>query len=205
MKSLISLNNVSKQFDKQTIFDKFSLDIYESEILVILGSSGIGKSTLLNMLSKVDEDYSGEISYEESVSLPLPVVFQEFDQLFPWFTVKKNILLPYKNKESELENIVEATGLSDSLNKYPVQLSGGMKQRTAIARALISDSKIIFMDEPFGSLDSTMRRNLQILIKKINKEFDKTIVFITHDLEEARFIGHRILTLSENGYKIEKN
>ena len=210
MTDLIELININKKFDKQIIFKDLSLKIYENEILVILGSSGIGKSTLLNILTKVDNTYGGSVIYNKSmydnIKIPLPIVFQEFDQLFPWFTVKKNIMLPMNNfKELDkkilnkrFESIVDSLELKDSLNKYPVQLSGGMKQRTAIGRALMCDSKILFMDEPFGSLDIKLRRNLQNIIKNVNKKYNKTIVFITHDIEEAAYIGNRILVLKND-------
>lgn len=210
MISLIELININKKYDKQIIFKDLSLKIYENEILVILGSSGVGKSTLLNILTKVDNTYEGEVIYKKSmydnIKIPLPIVFQEFDQLFPWFTVKKNIMLPMNNfKELDkkilnerFESIVDSLELKNSLDKYPVQLSGGMKQRTAIARALMCDSKILFMDEPFGSLDIKLRRNLQNIIKNVNKKYNKTIVFITHDIEEAVYIGHRILVLKDD-------
>lgn len=211
MNELIQLNQLNKQFDDQLIFTNLSLGIVESEILVILGGSGVGKSTLLNMLCKLDNDYQGKITYRDDVfddtSTQLPVVFQEFDQLFPWYTVKKNILIPIKFRKLDktkkevtkmkFKKVVESVGLENSLQKYPSQLSGGMKQRTAIARALMCDSKILLMDEPFGSLDFIMRRHLQKLMKVINKEYHKTIVFITHDIDEAVFLGDRILVLNE--------
>jgi ABC-type nitrate/sulfonate/bicarbonate transport system ATPase subunit len=196
---------MTKTFSNQVIFKDFSLNIKKEEILVILGSSGVGKTTLLNILSKVDIDFDGEITYSkevfENVEIALPVVFQEFDQLFPWFDVRKNIMLPIKkNKENseKFKHIVKSLGLNDSINKYPIQLSGGMKQRTSIARALMCDSKVLLMDEPFGSLDFKMRKNLQDLIVKIKEDYKKTIVFITHDVEEAILIGDRVIVLKNN-------
>ena len=202
---MININKMTKTFSKQVIFKEFSLEVKKEEILVILGSSGVGKTTLLNILSKVDMDFDGEIIYNkevfENVEIALPVVFQEFDQLFPWFDVKKNIILPIKkNKENneKFKQIVKSLGLNDSINKYPIQLSGGMKQRASIARALMCDSKVLLMDEPFGSLDFKMRKNLQNLIIKIKEDYKKTIVFITHDVEEAILIGDRIIVLKNN-------
>lgn len=211
MNEIIKLEKINKQFSNQQVFENLSFGILESEILVILGRSGVGKSTLLKMLSKLDDDYQGEITYRDDVfhnlATPLPVVFQEFDQLFPWYTVKKNILIPTKYKKldkgrkdillKKFDEVVESVGLANSLKKFPSQLSGGMKQRTAIARALMCESKILLMDEPFGSLDFVMRRNLQKLMKVINKEYHKTIVFITHDINEAVFLGNRIMVLND--------
>lgn len=199
IKKLIKLIGLNKSFEKE-IFSNISFDILENEILVVLGKSGVGKTTLLNILSQVDRTYTGCVTYHDDLfkdtTTPLPVVFQEFDQLLPWYTVEKNIKISVGNFTSDdalnFLNIVKAVGLSESLRKYPYQLSGGMKQRTAIARALMCNSKILFMDEPFGSIDITLRHKLQDLIKTISKDFEKTIVFITHDIDEAIYIGHRI-------------
>lgn len=205
MQSIISLRNLSKHYDKECVFKGLSFEIIQGEILVILGVSGAGKSTLLNILSRQDRDYEGKVEFSSSIfdgiDVPLPVVFQDFEQLLPWYSVKRNILLPYERMdftEDDLE-ILSFIGLEAHLHKRPSQLSGGMKQRAAIARALLSDSKIIFMDEPFGSLDEERREHLQNLIVEINKRYKKTIVFITHDKVEARKIATRIALLNDEG------
>lgn len=205
MQSIISLKNLSKYYDKECILKGLSFEIIQGEILVILGASGAGKSTLLNILSRQDRDYEGKVAYSsfifEGIDVPLPVVFQDFEQLLPWYSVKRNILLPYERNEFTEEDleILSFIGLESHLHKRPSQLSGGMKQRVAIARALLSDSKIIFMDEPFGSLDEARRENLQRLIIEINKRYKKTIVFITHDKDEARKVATRIALLNDEG------
>jgi ABC-type nitrate/sulfonate/bicarbonate transport system ATPase subunit len=207
---LIELRKVNKIFNNEVIINDLDMEIYQDEIVVILGKSGIGKSTLFRMISKLDTDYMGEIIYSKLIfeknSIPLPVVFQSFDQLLPWYDIKKNILLPF-NSDSKMKNkfelIVKKLELTDHLKKYPKEISGGMKQRAAIARTLLTDSKIIFLDEPFGSLDIIMRRNLQDLILKIKKEFNKTMFFITHDIEEAVYLADRIIIMQSSEKRIE--
>ncbi len=198
MKPIIEVRNLCKRYDGEIIIENLSFDIYQNEILVILGASGAGKTTLMNILSKQDEVYEGAIHYDSTVfnriKVPLPIVFQDFEQLLPWYTVKKNILLPYERTRftKHDEALLKFIGIEDHLHKRPSQLSGGMKQRVAIARALMSDAKIIFMDEPFGSLDPQRRLQLQELILQLNRTYHKTIVFITHDREEAHKIASRI-------------
>ena len=207
---LIELKKVNKIFNDEVIVKDLNMEIYQDEIVVILGKSGIGKSTLLRMISKLDNDYIGKIVYNDLIfeknSIPLPVIFQNFDQLLPWYDIKKNILLPF-NSDSKMKNkfelIVKKLELTDHLKKYPKEISGGMKQRAAIARTLLTDSKIIFLDEPFGSLDIIMRRNLQDLILKIKKEFNKTMFFITHDIEEAVYLADRIIIMQSSEKRIE--
>ena len=201
MNSIITIRELSKQYGDERVLEQLSFDVLQGEILVILGASGVGKTTLLNVLSKQLEDFEGQVDYDpivfDTIDVPLPIVFQDFEQLLPWYSVKKNILLPYSRNEftkTDLE-VLAFIGLEDHLHKRPSQLSGGMKQRAAIARALLSDSEIIFMDEPFGSLDIERREQLQTLILEINKKYGKTIVFITHDREEANKIADRIATL----------
>lgn len=205
MDPLIHLQNVSKAYDGQLVFKDLNFDIFSEEVLVILGYSGVGKTSLLRIISQLDEDYSGEIIYSEEVfkdkNIPLPVIFQDFNQLLPWYNVKKNILLPYEQKKIDqrlFKRVIEALALTEALAKYPAQLSGGMKQRVAIARALLSDSTMLLMDEPFGSLDVVMRRNLQDLILQIKNKFNRSIFFITHDIEEALLIADRILIMKDH-------
>lgn len=205
MKCILDVNQLSKKFDSKYILKDLSFKIYEGEIFVILGESGAGKTTLLNSLSNINTDYEGTIWYHEEIFkdrlVPLPVVFQDFDQLFPWLNVKDNILLPFGRKDfnSSDKDIIDFVGLEEHLDKFPKELSGGMKQRAAIARSLLSDAKVIFMDEPFGSLDVQRRSQLQRLILQINEKYKKTIIFITHDLEEADFLATRIAIIDDRG------
>jgi len=204
-KALITVENLTKSYGQTTILNQVSFELLEGEILVVLGASGAGKTTLLNILSRLERDYEGSVKYAGDIfkdkTVPLPVVFQDFDQLLPWYTVKENILLPFERKEftPEDKEIIDFLGLLEDLQKYPHELSGGMKQRTAIGRSLLSDGCCIFMDEPFGSLDNQRRQQLQVLILEINKRYGRTILFITHDIEEARFLAHRIGEIDSRG------
>lgn len=209
---LIEIRNLDKTYKDELIIKNLNLDIRENEILVILGYSGIGKSTLLNLLAKLDNNYKGEIIYNDEIFknkiVPLPVVFQNFDQLLPWYNLQKNILLPFNKSDKLLDKfnkIINILELNDDLKKYPNQISGGMKQKVSIARALLSESKIIFFDEPFSSLDLLMRRKLQDLILKIKDKFNQTIFFITHDIEEAIYLADRIVIMKDNKTQIKKD
>lgn len=200
MKPLIKVVELGKKYGNIDVFKALTFNIYENELLVIMGASGAGKSTLLNILGGLDSDYEGEIIYSDDVfskiEVPLPFVFQEFESLLPWKTVEENIKLVKKHvSEAEVENVLREVELLDHRDKYPDALSGGMKQRVGIARALICHSKVLFMDEPFGSLDSELRRKLQDLILRIKAERDMTILFVTHDADEGKRIGSRIISI----------
>lgn len=204
MEKIIELCNLYKSFENEKVIENLNYSFFSNEIVVLLGYSGVGKSTLLRIISGLDNQYQGEVRYASDINISksiIPIVFQSFDQLLPWYTVKKNILLPYKKENNKLtlfNEIIEILDLRDALNKYPKELSGGMKQRTAIARALLAETKVILFDEPFSSLDISMRQSLQELILKIQRKFHQTIIFVTHDIEEAVFLGDRLLIMEDS-------
>jgi len=200
VKSIIQIENLSKQFSGNPILKDVTFDVFEDEILVIMGPSGVGKSTLLNLIGQLDFQYEGRIIYDsvifEGHPVPFPFVFQASESLLPWLNVEDNIKLVKKDlTDSALNEILKQVELIAHRHKMPHELSGGMKQRVGIARALICHSKILLMDEPFSSLDHELRRKLQDLIVEIRKETHLTIIFVTHDLEEAQRIGTRIISL----------
>lgn len=208
MEPLITIKGLNKSYGSEVILSNIEFSINKAEIFVVLGASGAGKTTLLKILSRLETCDTGTVNYTddmfEKIEVPLPVVFQDFEQLLPWYSVEANILLPYKRKTLTKDDvaIVDFLGLTAHLAKYPHELSGGMIQRAAIARSLLSDGKIIFMDEPFGSLDLQRRMQLQQLIVDINQRFNKAIFFITHDIEEAKFLAHRVGLIKDKSLSI---
>ncbi len=209
---ILSVRDLRKVFndDNSEILRDVNLDVEEKEFLCILGPSGCGKTTLLRCVAGF-EDYTGTVMVEGKVEKEPNVdrfmVFQDFNQLFPWKTVKKNIQYPLivqgmKDKK-ELERIADETiasvGLKGYENYYPYQLSGGMKQRVAIAKALALKSKIILMDEPFAALDAMTRSKLQKELLSISSKTDCTFIFVTHNIQEAIILGTRIMVFGEGG------
>lgn len=200
MGSLIEVKALYKGFSDNQVIKNLSFDIREGEILTIFGPSGVGKSTLLRILANLETYDQGEVHYSQSIfekKVPLPVVFQETTQLLPWLTVVENMMLGQRD-EALVKKIADELSITDALEAYPYMLSGGMKQRVAIGRGLMCQSKIMFMDEPFSSLDYQIRNKLQDLIIELNQAYDLTIVFITHDISEAIKLGERMLILGNN-------
>lgn len=210
MQTQIHIEQVNKVFnsgDKQVIALKdINLQIQQGEFICLLGPSGCGKSTLLNALAGFALPSSGTIQVQgQAVTAPGPergMVFQEY-ALFPWMTVAQNIGFGLEIKgtaKPERDRIVsqlmEKLGLADFAARYPKDLSGGMRQRVAIARILALDSPIMLMDEPFGALDALTRRNLQDELLRIWAELGKTIVFVTHSIEEAVYLADRIVVMT---------
>ena len=205
--------------DKQdVILENVNLQVEEREFLCILGPSGCGKTTLLRCIAGF-EKYSGTILVD-GVSKTEPgtdriMVFQDFNQLFPWKTVEKNIQYPLKIggiRDSAVlkrmsDEALEKVKLTEFAGYYPYQLSGGMKQRIAIAKALALKPKIILMDEPFAALDAMTRRDLQNELLKLADEESCTFIFVTHNIQEAIILGKRILVLAKGGRIVldEKN
>lgn len=190
-----------------------NLSVKEGEFICILGSSGCGKSTLLSLLSGLNRPKSGEILVDgkpvKGPGIDRAVVFQQYS-LFPWLTVKGNVLFGIKQsgrkmgraERNELaERYVESVGLSSARNRYPNELSGGMKQRVAVARALALESDVLLLDEPFGAIDPKLRLELQELVSKLCTEHKKTVVFITHDVDEAILLADRIVVMEPGRIK----
>jgi len=187
---------------------------HRREFLCIIGPSGCGKSTLARIIAGLDERTGGEVLLAGNpVNGPGPdrgMVFQGYT-LFPWLTVKKNVMFgPEANGHSRLEAERQAmqwlalVGLEKFAEAYPHQLSGGMKQRVAIVRALANQPRILLMDEPFGALDAQTRCRMQAHLLEIWRQIDITIIFITHDLEEAIFLADRILVLSAHPGQVQE-
>ncbi len=191
----------------ETILE-LNLDIYRGEILCLIGPSGCGKSTLLRLIAGIESPDHGKIIMEDrEVTKPdakCVMVFQDFNQLLPWKTVLMNIVYPMKinkiggSKEERIETakkLLKLVRLTGHDNSYPYQLSGGMKQKAAIARALAMSPRILLMDEPFGSLDGLARAALQDTLLEIWMNTGVTILFVTHDIQEAVKISDRTIVL----------
>ena len=213
----IEIQNASKSFVQKgkefTAFEDVSLSIDKGEFICLLGPSGCGKSTLLNAVAGFDPVTEGSITINgievTKPSAEYVTIFQNYG-LLPWRTVLKNVELgleskkiPQAQRKEIAEKYIDLVNLSEFKYSHPNQLSGGMKQRVAIARALAVSPEIIFMDEPFGALDAITRMKLQEDILKIAKDEHKTIIFVTHDIEEAVFLADRIVIMTPNPGKIK--
>ncbi len=189
---MIEVNNVSKKYGEKVIFENFSLNLIEGEITVILGESGTGKTTFLKILSGI-EKFEGEIkNLPENASF----VFQE-DRLLPFKTVEENLI--FALGKGEYDQALKSVGLEGEKNKYPDQLSGGMARRVALIRAFLYKSELLLMDEPFSSLDIAVKYRLMNLFLDIWKKDGRTTVLVTHNIDEALYLGKRIIILGKNG------
>ena len=216
--SLLTVNNLSVSFPHDNtrlpVLQDLSLSVQAHEIFVLLGESGCGKTTLLRTIGGFQKADNGEILFDnmplDKPSKERMMIFQSFDQLFPWFTLRENLLYALKktgtkkdDAETLAENALRDTGLLEFRNHYPASLSGGMKQRGAIARALAVRSKLLLMDEPFSSLDEGNRQHLYQLVQRLRQSHGTTILLVTHDIEEALLIGDRIAILDHNTHHVE--
>lgn len=214
----LEVTGLSKHFETPrgivTALDGVSFSVHKREMMCVIGPSGCGKSTLVRILAGLETSSAGEVKvYGQPVSGPGPdrgMVFQSYT-LFPWLSVKDNVMFGLRmagksaySAESEAREWIALVGLSKFENSYPHQLSGGMKQRVAIARALANQPRVLFMDEPFGALDAQTRCKMQSHLLEIWKNVDITIVFITHDLDEAVYLSDRILVLDANPGRVRE-
>jgi NitT/TauT family transport system ATP-binding protein len=205
--TIAGVNKVFKTDSREVVALKdINLDIPQGQFVCLLGPSGCGKSTLLNAVAGFAPPSSGQIRADgKLVAGPGPergMVFQEY-ALFPWMTVEKNIAfgleikgLPQAQIDAKVEQLLRMLSLADFKTRFPKDLSGGMRQRVAIARVLALDSPIMLMDEPFGALDALTRRNLQDELLRIWSELKKTIIFVTHSIEEAIYLADRIVVMT---------
>ncbi len=200
----IHIVDVGKSFGDLRVLDSLSMDIFEDRVTVILGPSGCGKTTLLNIISGTDRDYTGEIrGLDDKV---ISYLFQE-PRLLPWKTVRGNLefvlkgAVPEDERHAAIDGHLEMVELSDFGGYYPDQLSGGMKQRVAVARAFAYPSEILLMDEPFQALDLALKLNLLDAFLKLWEKSRRTALFVTHDIQEAILLGERIYVLSDRPAK----
>ncbi len=212
MNKLLEIKNLSKNYNTKMgevkAIDNISFDVYDKEFLCIIGSSGCGKSTLLNILANLDYLSKGEII--KNNDLKIGYMLQE-DCLLPWLNILDNAMLGLdimhiKTEENikYVKNLLEKYGLGDFLEKYPNQLSGGMRQRVALIRTLATKPDILLLDEPFSALDYMSRLMVSEDVSKIIKNEKKTVVMITHDIAEALSLADRIIVLSKRPAVIKK-
>ena len=214
----LKVEDLSKKFDTQKgeilALKKINFQIHRREFISVIGPSGCGKTTLIRILAGLDFPTSGNVLLEgrrmEGPGAERGMVFQDYT-LFPWLSVKKNVMFGLEIKglgklkaEAEAMEWLEMVGLSKFTDSYPEQLSGGMKQRVAIARSLANRPEILFLDEPFGALDAQTRSSMQAYLLKIWQNVDVTVLFVTHDLDEAIYLSDRILVLRANPGEIDE-
>ena len=215
----IKINGLDKYYQDEDgepiqALKDIDLEIQDGEFVCIVGPSGCGKSTLLEIVAGLLGATSGEILLDDvpvnGTSRDIGVVFQDAS-LYPWKTIKKNIAfgmnisgIPKKEQEERVKKYVSMMNLSGFENKYPSQLSGGMKQRAGIARTLVMNPKVILMDEPFSAVDHLTRCTLQEELIKIRQEEKKTVLFVTHDINEAVYLADRVILLSPRPSSIQE-
>lgn len=204
---MIRLINMDKAYGDLVILRDFNLDLEDGKITGLLGPSGCGKTTLLNIIAGLEEYQNGVIEGLEGKTFSY--IFQE-DRLLPWLTVEGNIrfVLEARYQEKEIEDILnrhlEIVGLQDYKHFYPRQLSGGMKQRVAIARAFAYPANILLMDEPFKGLDFELKQGLIQAFQNLWRRDKRTVVFVTHDLDEAMNLAHDIYFLEGRPLQIKE-
>lgn len=208
------VTKIYKARKKQTIaMENCNISILENEFVCIVGASGCGKSTLLRMLAGLDFPSKGKIVINDKIvkgpGVDRGMVFQGYT-LFPWLTVEKNLRyglklkkMPKEQQDEIVDKYLDIIGLKNFRNAYPHQLSGGMKQRVAIARMLANEPQFLLMDEPFGALDPITKARLQLFVREIWKDLRPTTVFVTHDIEEAVFLATKIYVMSSRPGKVK--
>lgn len=219
-KEVLELIGLSKSFAVErrqlTVLEHIDLKVNQGDFLCIVGPSGCGKSTLLGLMAGFERPDSGQVLLNgREVTKPQTnriMVFQDFNQLFPWKSLLNNIVFPLqlhkigsntKERQEIAREYLAMVKLDNFSGFYPHQLSGGMKQRAAIARALAIHSEILLMDEPFGSLDAQSRQELQQLLVELWQETGVTIVFVTHDISEALTLSTRVMVMGNGPYHIK--
>lgn len=205
---MIEIKNLSKKYGEEEVLKKINFKINDNEFLSILGASGCGKTTLIRLLIGLEKATTGEI-IKDGIDITninpslreMGIVFQDY-ALFPNMNVLKNIEYAMKHKKIEnyhekAKEIIKKVGLEKHINKKPSELSGGQQQRVAIARTLVLNPKVILLDEPMSALDAENRLNLRKELKELQKKFNITMIYITHDQEEAFSLSDRVLILKD--------
>ena len=210
---ILKIRGVERRFDTTLALQATDLDVAENDFVTILGPSGCGKSTLLRIVAGLDRQTAGEVLLDgqriEGPGADRGMVFQSYT-LFPWLSVLDNVCfglrergMPRAQQLDIAHGFLAQVGLKGFANHYPKQLSGGMQQRTALARALANSPRMLLMDEPFGALDHQTRELMQELLQGIWEAQQKTVLFVTHDIDEAVFMGTRVVVMSARPGRIK--
>ncbi len=215
MGKTLSIQNVNKSFtvdgQKVDVLKDINLEVQEGEFIAIVGHSGCGKSTLLKIIAGLEKNDTGLVTADgkevNGPGMDRGMIFQEH-RLFPWMSIEKNVQLGLKGlskeEKTKLSNqYLELVKLSEFKKAYPSQLSGGMSQRAAIARSLVSQPEVLLLDEPFGALDALTKIELQEELLKIRERFHNTMLMVTHDIEEAVYLADRIVVMSARPGRIK--
>jgi ABC-type nitrate/sulfonate/bicarbonate transport system ATPase subunit len=211
--TILSVQRVERRFGQTLALQATDLSVQENDFITILGPSGCGKSTLLRIVAGLDEPSGGQVLLDgrriEGPGADRGMVFQSYT-LFPWLTVRDNICfglaergVPRAQQLATADSFMAKVGLTGFENHFPKQLSGGMQQRTALARALANNPRMLLMDEPFGALDHQTRELMQELLLGIWEAERKTVLFVTHDIDEALFMGSRVVVMSARPGRIK--
>ena len=215
MGKTLSIQNVNKSFtvdgQKVDVLKDINLEVQEGEFIAIVGHSGCGKSTLLKIIAGLEKNDTGLVTVDgkevDGPGMDRGMIFQEH-RLFPWLSIEKNVQLGLKGLSKEektklSDQYLELVKLSEFKKAYPSQLSGGMSQRAAIARSLVSQPEVLLLDEPFGALDALTKIELQEELLKIRERFHNTMLMVTHDIEEAVYLADRIVVMSARPGRIK--
>lgn len=215
MGKTLSIQNVNKSFtvygQKVDVLKDINLEVQEGEFIAIVGHSGCGKSTLLKSIAGLEKNDTGLVTVDgkevDGPGMDRGMIFQEH-RLFPWMSIEKNVQLGLKGLSKEektklSDQYLELVKLSEFKKAYPSQLSGGMSQRAAIARSLVSQPEVLLLDEPFGALDALTKIELQEELLKIRERFHNTMLMVTHDIEEAVYLADRIVVMSARPGRIK--
>ncbi|MGC6768228.1 ABC transporter ATP-binding protein [Enterococcus sp. LJL128] len=207
----IKLKEIVFDYKDKRVIDKLTFTFEKGRTYALLGKSGIGKSTLLSLLKGFETPLAGTIQYDGLTESNIEIVFQDL-QLFPWQTVYQTVEMPLKLKKvskaertKRVTKLLEELELSDLANSFPGQLSGGQQQRTAMARGLITEPAFLLLDEPTSSLDQETKERAQGFILSEQKKRGNTLITVTHDIEEAAFLGETILIMDRDGISVHKN
>jgi ABC-type nitrate/sulfonate/bicarbonate transport system ATPase subunit len=216
-KTALTVRDLTIRFGERVILDHLNLDVSEGEFVCIVGASGSGKTTLLRVLAGLAYPVAGGACFDgraiTGTSRDRAIIFQDYSKaLLPWRTVRGNVALslearavPLSQRDNIIDGLLNKMGLAHAKDQFPSQLSGGMQQRVQIARCLAQSPKLLLMDEPFGALDAMTRQGLQDEILALTADKQVTTVFITHDLEEAIYLGDKVIVLGRSPATVVEN